>query len=387
MSVRLAAVLGIWLVLVASAVGILARTHIQADMAAFLPRSTSTAQQVLTEQVSNGATSRIVLLAIESAPPEALATLSKALAARMRKDDAFTDVTNGDAASLGTLRNFVWKNRYLLDNGAPPDQFTDAGLHMALVNDIGLLGSEMAPLVKQALSADPTGAILRLTGRLAASSGPHVHEGVWFSQDESRALLMVHTRAAGFDIDGEERALVRIQTAFDDARQGVPAAKDARLLETGPAVFAVSTRNTTVRDAMRLSLLATAIIASLLLFSYRSLLPLVLGLLPVATGALAAIAGVSLGFGFVHGITLGFGVTLIGKSVDYAIYLLTQTKSWRSTQCDDRTHMADVALMRADIDYRLRRHAFFPIRRIRAARLVLHRWPGLCAGRYALRVA
>jgi predicted exporter len=34
---------------------------------------------------------------------------------------------------------------------------------------------------------------------------------------------------------------------------------------------------------------------------------------------------VSLGFGSVHGITLGFGVTLIGEGVDYAIYLFTQT--------------------------------------------------------------
>jgi len=36
---------------------------------------------------------------------------------------------------------------------------------------------------------------------------------------------------------------------------------------------------------------------------------------------------VSLWFGFVHGITIGFGVTLIGEAVDYAIYLLTQTSA------------------------------------------------------------
>src|SRR6185295_15777367 len=44
----------------------------------------------------------------------------------------------------------------------------------------------------------------------------------------------------------------------------------------------------------------------------------------VASGALAGVAAVSLGFGAVHGITLGFGVTLIGEAVDYAIYLFTQ---------------------------------------------------------------
>ena len=50
-----------------------------------------------------------------------------------------------------------------------------------------------------------------------------------------------------------------------------------------------------------------------------------LGLLPVATGALVGIAAVALGFGAVHGITLGFGVTLIGESVDYSIYFFVQS--------------------------------------------------------------
>jgi predicted exporter len=36
-------------------------------------------------------------------------------------------------------------------------------------------------------------------------------------------------------------------------------------------------------------------------------------------------AAVSLGFGAVHGVTLGFGVTLLGEGIDYAIYLFTQT--------------------------------------------------------------
>ncbi|HET7868393.1 MAG TPA: MMPL family transporter, partial [Burkholderiaceae bacterium] len=44
-------------------------------------------------------------------------------------------------------------------------------------------------------------------------------------------------------------------------------------------------------------------------------------------GVLAGIAAVSLAFGNVHGITLGFGTTLIGEAVDYAIYYLIQARS------------------------------------------------------------
>ena len=75
----------------------------------------------------------------------------------------------------------------------------------------------------------------------------------------------------------------------------------------------MSARATIQSEVLRLSLLSTAIIVSLLLLIYRSFTALGLGLLPVASGALAAVAAVSLGFGEVHGLTLGFGTTLIGE--------------------------------------------------------------------------
>ena len=99
----------------------------------------------------------------------------------------------------------------------------------------------------------------------------------------------------------------------------------ARLVETGPPVFAVQTRARMIRDVSRLSLIASLLVAAILLYAYRSPRVLVLALLPVLSGVAAGIASVSLAFGFVHGITLGFGVTLIGEAVDYAIYLFTQT--------------------------------------------------------------
>jgi predicted exporter len=318
------AAIALWGLIVVVAIAVLMRTSMRADMAAFLPRSSTPAQEVLIEQASSGASSRIVLLAIEGAPPDTLVSLSKALASRLRQDERFTDVLNGDEASSG-IRDFVWDNRYLLSDKVSGEHFTVPGLHSALVNDLGLLGSDMAPLIKQTLPSDPTGEILTLLSRLAGPSRPHTSGGVWLSSDEGRAVLIAHTRAAGFDIDAEASALSLIHAAFDGVRLDVPEASSARLLATGPVVFAVDTRDTTVGDATRLSILATVIIAGLLVFAYRSPLVLLLGLLPVASGALAAVAGVSLAFGFVHGITLGFGVTLLGESVDYAIYLFTQT--------------------------------------------------------------
>ena len=102
-------------------------------------------------------------------------------------------------------------------------------------------------------------------------------------------------------------------------------AQGVRLVVTGPGVFAVESRAGIKRDAMRFSILGTLLVSAILLFVYRSLRVLALTLVPVASGALAGIAAVSLAFGSVHGVTLGFGATLIGEAVDYAIYLFTNT--------------------------------------------------------------
>jgi predicted exporter len=117
--------------------------------------------------------------------------------------------------------------------------------------------------------------------------------------------------------------MASIQQAFDTAAAASPAAK---LVMTGPGVFSVTSRDTIKSQVSRLSLISVILIATLLLLVYRSFTALALGYLPVISGVLAGIAAVSLGFGSVHGITLGFGTALIGEAVDYSIYLFVQSE-------------------------------------------------------------
>ena len=79
----------------------------------------------------------------------------------------------------------------------------------------------------------------------------------------------------------------------------------------------------------RLSLLGTMIIVALLFIVYRSFSALVLGTLPIATGILGGIAAVSLAFGVVHGVTLGFGITLIGEAVDSSLFNLSSVATYK----------------------------------------------------------
>ncbi len=305
---------------------IISRTRLSTDMSAFLPRSPNAAQQILVDQLREGVVSRMILLAVEGADPDTLAAVSHSMASTLRAAPGFGVVNNGETDALTKDRDVLWHNRYLLSPAVTPEHFTPAALHAALEADVALLDSDLGMLAKRAIPADPTGEMARLLDALGTEAHPASHDGVWMSPDGHRALLMVQTLAAGFDLAAQDQAIAHIEAAFDTARSTIPKAAETHLIESGPPVFAIHTRDEMRQDIKRLSALATLLVAAVLLLAYRSARVLILALLPVLTGIVGGIAAVSLGFGFVHGITLGFGVTLIGEAVDYAIYLFTQTE-------------------------------------------------------------
>jgi predicted exporter len=312
--------LGVWLAVLALAAWLVWRTPVGADLSAFLPRSPTPAQQLLVDELREGVVSRLLLLGIEGAPPQRLAALSGALRGRLAAEPAFAYVNNGAQALLDADGKFLLEHRYVLSSGVTPERFSAGGLRSALQDNLALLASPTSIMLTQMLPADPTGELLTLLERLQAQAGPNKREGVWFSPDGTRALLVVQTHAQGFDLDGQQEAVGRIRAAFAQAASGEAG---ARLLLSGPGVFAVEARATIAQDAARLAGMAVGLIAVLLLVVFRSVRVLGLTLLPVLSGTIVGAAAVAVGFDAIHGVTLGFGVTMIGEAVDYAIYLFT----------------------------------------------------------------
>ena len=321
--------LALWLAFVATCVLIISRTEFNADMSAFLPRSPTPTQQIMVEQLRDGVVSRLILVGVDGAPAPVLAQISKGMAAKLRGNSELAAVNNGERASLEKDFELLWRNRYLLSDAVTAQRYTTQGLHDSLSGYLDLLGTPMSGMAQRVLPKDPSGELIHLLQQLEGQAHPAMQDDVWFSRDGTRAILLVQTLGSGADIDAQERAILQIQTAFDASVKSLQHVdyieyNGASLQMTGPGVFAVQSRASIRDDAMRLSLIATLLVASMLLFLYRSPRVLALGLLPVVSGVLAGVAAVSLGFGSVHGITLGFGITLIGEGVDYAIYLFTQ---------------------------------------------------------------
>ena len=320
----------VWLAGLALALVIAVRADYVADLSAFLPSAPTPQQAVLLDQLKSGSASRLVLVGIEGGDASGRADASKRLAAALRRNGRFASVDNGDTGPWQSAGRFVFEHRYALSPAVGPARFTVDGLRNAIDDTLALLGTPAGSLLKPILLRDPTGETLRIADALTPAHAPKNEQGVWVSRSAARAVLVMTTRADGSDLDGQEQALATIRAEFATIAAANSERRAALRLDiSGAGSFGVAARDRIKAEVERLALLGTLAMVSLLWLAFASLRSLAMAALPVATGVLAGIACVALGFGQVHGMTLGFGTTLIGEAVDYAIYYLVQTRSAR----------------------------------------------------------
>ncbi len=328
----------IWFVsLVICAVWI-AQSRFTADMSAFLPNNPSAKQTLLVDQLTTGALSRTLLIGIEGDDVSVLDSLSKEFSRRLRVSKKFTFIANGDSGDLEKDQALLMRYRYLLSTAVTPERFTVDGLAQAIAKNIENMNSSFGLSIKGLLLRDPTGEMLTIISEFSDASRPENLGDVWVSKDGKRALLIAQTSASGSDTDAQEAMLKTTRQVFADSQQQVMqrnAAENpemsakvgaARLLLSGTPVFSVSSRDTISSEASKLSLMGAVAVVTLLLLVFRSWVNVLICLVPVLTGAIAGIAAVSVCFGSVHGMTLGFGTALIGEAVDYSIYYFMQPR-------------------------------------------------------------
>ena len=296
-----------------------------ADMSAFLPRNPSERQQLLIDQISEGTASRSLIVSVEGAPSSVLAKLSAAMGQELRGLPDFKSVSNGQRDANQQDQTLLFKNRYLLSPAMNESRMTAQGLRTALEENLAEVASSAGLFSKSLLGQDPTGETLAILKRVIPADQPSLTDGVWMNAKGTKALLLLQTHAQGSDLDAQQNAHQAVTRSFETAKNKMGEASTKAILKySGPSVFAVNSRDSIKSEAAYLSAIGTLMVLGLLWVVYRSLTTLFLGMIPVATGAIAGIAAVSLGFSSVHGMTLGFGITLIGEAVDYAIYLFVQ---------------------------------------------------------------
>ena len=313
----------LWLLILALGGWQLAHTRVVADLGAFLPPSATPAQQLLLDQMRSGVASRILLIAVSGSDDERLASESRAAAAKLRSSGLFASVQNGGDEGLRADREAFMNYRYVLSPAAGSERFSAPALRVSLEAALAELASQSAGPLRAVLPRDPTGELRRIFERLPAAS-PARRGGVWFSADGRRALVVAETVAGGFDALSQEQAIAAVHQAVDPK---------LKVEVSGPGVFAAASRTQIERDAWLLSLASGALVLLLLLRIYRRPRIVALCFVPVVSGVLIGTAAVSLAFGNVHAITLGFGATLIGEAVDYPSYACLNAGPGESLRC------------------------------------------------------
>ncbi len=302
---------------------IVVSTPVVADLTVFIPRADPVAELLL-EQLRNGPTTRLILLGLTGDSEIARAAVSQRLVERLQTGDRFARVSNGATGLPEVEVQALLIHRYLLSPTVTPERFTVDGLHVALQQRLGELQSPLAVFQKRRLPSDPTGEGLTLL-RLwqGGLHEPAKRLGVWFSPDGERALVLVETRASGYDLVAQREAVIALRTAFAAARGGT----GVQLVMSGPGVLATLAADRVRAQAEWLSALSMVAVVLLLVLVYRSARTVWLGALPLFAALLAGAAAVGLIFGKMYLITLGFSMTLLGETLDYPTYLFSHRRT------------------------------------------------------------
>jgi len=297
--------------------------HVETELSRLLPEGATPIERLLLTQLRTGTTGRLILMALEGEDVDQLAGTSKRLAAWLRESPAFRYVGNGEQILTQEDREHLFQYRYVLSPRVGESTFSRDQLRYSLEIRLSDLSSPLSPMVKALIPADPTGEFMTVLQTWMTWTGPKRQQGVWFSSDLRRALLLAETRADGFDMESQKQLQGEIRESFGRIAGTSAGAGTVHLVMTGPSVIAVEMQQTIQDDIWRLSLYATLLVTAFLFVSYRSFSVLALSLLPLTSAILVGIIVVDLAFGFIHGMTLAFGITLLGVVDDYPIHLFS----------------------------------------------------------------
>ena len=305
-------------------------TNIRTELALLLPESPSVTEQLLVDHIRQGSTSRLILLGLKGADQDTLARASKRLAANLRNNPLISLVHNGDMSHVRDDFAVLFKHRYLLSPNITATKFQQEELKSTLKRRLLDVTSFLPSLMKNQTTDDVTGEFLDILKMWALAQALNRHRGVWISSQGNTALLTVETTVSGFALDAQEQIQQDLLTAVSQINTSLEQDQQIELLATGPSVFAVESRRTIKEEARWLSMLATILVVTFLFITYRSPTLIALTIVPLASGLLMGILTINLVFGFIHGVTLAFGATLIGVAIDYPIHVISHLSSKQS---------------------------------------------------------
>ncbi|GJM11042.1 MAG: membrane protein [Lysobacteraceae bacterium] len=274
------------------------------DLAAFLPPPSSSDQRVLIERL--GQTPGSNYLIVGSSNQAALERLSEALS----QSSLFTRVSSDVPDDLTALQQGVaYDARFLLNDM----DWTQSGLDRALAARAGELALFADTDLIRWVGADP--ALVGLAWWEQQFDAPDVP---WVTEDGT-FLLLAETVHPAFDLASQQQAVDQI--VDHSLRIGID---DLEI--SGVGAFGVQLRQTIEAEATFRSVVASMALVAVLFFAYRRWKLVILAALPLLCASAAGFVVLGFVYGEVHGITLAFGFTLLGVTIDFPLHLFSHSR-------------------------------------------------------------
>lgn len=315
-----------WLILLAAMTGwssnqLMVGRSLDTSILALLPAGhkdpvTEMAAQSLSEEVANRA---LLLIDGEREHRRQLQAQAERFRQALAQSGSFESVRLGpDPGLLGVLREGYRPYRYQLLTEQDRHRLKE-GDSEALIRHAGreLVNPAVAGRAAS-LVEDP----LNLLGHWLGSRAP----GAGFSQDSKgfyteqgdRHYRVVLVRFSGGPFDAATQQ--RVLAAVDAAEAGLEGATSVH--RSGLVFHAAAGAKQARRELATIGLGSLTAVVLLLLWHFRSVWSLALPVLSVGAGLCVAATASLLIFGRLHVVTLAFGASLVGVSVDYAMHYL-----------------------------------------------------------------
>jgi predicted exporter len=311
----------VWLALLLVAGSILiSRLEVDDDLAVFLPTEGSPVEDLLFARLKEGPASRLILVAFAGGDLAARVAASNQAAEALQGRDDLARVGNGGQAMAPADLAELFRYRYLVAD----TDLDQAALDQAVATRAKQLGSPFGRMYRLDAANDPTGVFQNLLVAWRDGARPPPQEdGVWVTEDRSRSLLLLETRANAFDLRSQAVTVEALEQTLGEITAGA----GLELQMAGSPVTMVRTQALIQREMTVGTIAALVLIGGFLFWIFRSKRVLILSLVPILAGVLVGVTAVLLGFGSIHRITLAFGVTLLGVAIDYPLHLFSHTRA------------------------------------------------------------
>ena len=254
------------------------------------------------------------------------------LAARLNADTLFrryaeVEATFGSELADG-MRSFLQGNLPLLlseaDYARMDTLVTPQGIAQAMEGNYRRLLSPVGGFIDEYIYDDPLGLSFGALGKLQELNigGSYtLCDDYLFSKDMTTLLVFISPHYQSGDTGVGDRLIERIESALEGLNAEYAAAGITADYYGGPAVAAYNARQIK-RDMMLTLNVAILIIVAFITLSFRNKFAVLLALIPVALGALFALAIMSLTCHTISSIAVGAGTVVMGIALSYSIHIL-----------------------------------------------------------------